>query len=256
MNKSAIYKEYGIEYKAGKILAPEFGWINPLLINGNAKIGKTVYHFSTLPGKKEYKATWDGKEYRVYGTCADDCAGCYGMTGNYRYQSTIDSLAVKTVLARDNLEFVRAAIMAQIKADGIETIRIHATGDFFSRDYLGMWVDVIKENPAVTFWTYTKEYSAQAAFDSLDNANIVKSNVLDIGYNFGHCDYIIAVYKLLKDMGKPVYICKCGIDKNQHCAGCKGCSDNEYVLFLEHSTGYKAEKDSLYSELKAIVENQ
>ena len=30
MKKQDIYKTHGIEFKDGKILAPEFGWINPL----------------------------------------------------------------------------------------------------------------------------------------------------------------------------------------------------------------------------------
>ncbi len=47
--KAKIYADYGIEYKNGKIKAPVFGWINPLLVDGNEKIGKGVYHFSTLP---------------------------------------------------------------------------------------------------------------------------------------------------------------------------------------------------------------
>ena len=38
LSKKEIYAKYGIEYKNGKILAPEFGWIRPLLVNGNQKI--------------------------------------------------------------------------------------------------------------------------------------------------------------------------------------------------------------------------
>lgn len=51
ITKKDIYKEFGIEYKAGKILSP-IGFINPLLVNGNSKIGDGVYHFSMLAGKK------------------------------------------------------------------------------------------------------------------------------------------------------------------------------------------------------------
>ena len=63
-------------------------------------------------------------------------------------------------------------------------------------------------------------------------------------------------YKALTAQGKNVYICRCGIDKNQHCTNCKGCSKNEYVLFVEHSTDYKAEADADFAELKAIIEAQ
>ena len=57
-------------------------------------------------------------------------------------------------------------------------------------------------------------------------------------------------------MGKSVYICRCGVDKNQHCTNCKGCSKNDYVLFIEHSTDYKAENDPCFNELKEIIERQ
>ena len=255
MNKSAVYKESGIEYKAGKILSP-IGWINPLLVDGNTKIGKTVYHFSTLAGNKEYTANINGEKIQVMGTCSCTCENGYCTKGNYNYQSVIDALAIRTIIAREYTDFCLVAIMAQIKADDIKTVRIHATGDFFSRDYLEMWKKIVKENPGVTFWTYTKEYGAEKAFDSFENANIVKSNVLDIGYNFGHCDYIIRLYKFLKGMGKSVYVCKCGIDKGHHCSNCTACAKCEYVLFLEHSTSYKAEKDPLYPVLVDLINSQ
>ena len=253
--KNSIYMEYGIEYKAGKILSP-IGLVNPLLVNGNSKIGTGVYHFSTLPGNKEYKANIGGNVESVFGTCGDNCFGCYGMTGNYNYQNVIDSLAVKTVLARDYLEFVERAINAQIKADNIKTIRIHATGDFFSRAYLEMWERIVSSNPGVVFWSYTKEYAAETAFDRFENANIVKSMIPSANYNYGKADYIIAVYNMLSDMGKDVYVCRCGIDKNQHCTNCTACARCEHVLFLEHSTGYNPAKDQAFPAFVQLVESQ
>ena len=96
----------------------------------------------------------------------------------------------------------------------------------------------------------------ETLFDDLSNANIVKSIIPHIGVNFGKCEYIINAYFTLKAMGLNVYICKCGIDKNQHCEGCKVCASYDYVLFVEHSTGYKAEEDKLFSKLCEIINNQ
>lgn len=59
-NKKAIYASYGIEFKSGKINAPVFGFINPLLIDGNAKLGKGVYTWSMLAGTTEYNRIIDG----------------------------------------------------------------------------------------------------------------------------------------------------------------------------------------------------
>ena len=255
MKKIDVYKAHGIEYKAGKILSP-IGWINPLMVDGNEKIGRGVWHFSTLAGSREYSATVAGEKIDVAGTCAGDCDGCYGMTGNYNYQSVVDALAVRTVIARDYMDFCKAAILAQIQADGIKTIRIHATGDFFSRAYLNMWTDIVRANPGVKFWTYTKMPGAENAFNEFENANIVKSNIDGIGYNYGHIDYIIGVYNFLRGIGKDVYICRCGIDKAQHCTSCTACAKCAHVLFVEHSTGYKAEKDPRYSEIVELIDSQ
>ena len=155
-----------------------------------------------------------------------------------------------------DLDFVTNAIIAQIKADRITLCRIHASGDFVNDLYIEAWKRIVKECPETVFWTYTKNIKAEAAFDKLDNINVVKSIIPGYGFNFGHCDYIIKVYNALKAAGKSVYICRCGIDKNQHCTNCKGCSKNEVVLFIEHSTNYKAVEDPYFEELKQIIEAQ
>jgi hypothetical protein len=256
--KKEIYADFNIEYvKCGTVdkLVSPLGLVSPLLVDGNGKIGKGVFHFSTCPGNKEFAADFNGLHLETIGTCGDTCPGCYGFSNNYK-RFGYDALVVRTVLAREYMDFTRRAILAQLIADNVKTVRIHATGDFFSRDYLNMWKDIIRRNPGVVFWSYTKEYAAESAFDEFDNANIVKSNVLDMGYNYGHCDYILAAYNMLKAMGKPVYICRCGIDKNQHCTNCTACARCQHVLFVEHSTNYKAEKDPAYNAVVDLINSQ
>lgn len=257
-SKKTIYARYGIKYKNGKILAPVFGYIRPLLVDGNAKIGKGAFHFSTLPTNRVFVITVDGKNIEVHGTCPCACIGCYATKGNYRFQSVIKALAIRTILAREHMDFVKRAIMAQIEADKISLCRIHAAGDFFNLAYVKMWHDIAKAFPAVLFWTYTKNREAENAFDDLENANIVKSIINGFGFNFGHCEYIMNVYKTLKKAGKKVHVCFCGIEKyadieTKHCTNCHGCAENEYVLFIEHSTTYKAETDPFFPELVKMI---
>lgn len=256
MTRKEIYKAYGIEFENGKILAPNGMWVSPLLVNGNAKLGKGVWTFSTLPGTKEYKAIVNGKEYTVKGTCICDCEGCYAQTGFYRMQSTINALAIRTIIAREYTGFMMNAIIAQIHAEKITLCRIHASGEFFAAYYNAAWRGIVKACPDCTFWTYTKNPIAENAFVDLTNINIVKSVIPGSGFNFGHCDYIIDAYNMLKNAGKSVHICKCGIDKNQHCVDCKGCSENEFVLFIEHSTAYKAELDVRFNDAVDLINRQ
>ena len=256
MNKATVYSEYGIKYQGGKIYNEKLGFVNPMLVDGNEKIGKGIFHFSTLPGTANYECSVNGIDFSVKGTCVCDCKGCYAMTGNYRYASVQTALGVRTWIARNDLAWIENAINAQIKADSVKFIRIHASGDFFGAEYIEMWKRIAIQNPDITLWTYTKNPAAENAFNEIPNCNIVKSVIPGKGVNFGHCDYILSCYEYLKAAGKSVYICRCGVDKGQHCTNCKGCSRNEYVLFIEHSTEYKAEKDSLFPVLKALIESQ
>ena len=258
ITKKDIYKKYGIEFKNNHIVSP-VGEISELLKEGNDKTGKLVYTFSILPGTGKYTVIVNGKEYTEKGSCVCNCSGCYAKTGHYNHESTIRSMLINTYLVNKHLPFVQACINAQLEYIGRGEVRIHAAGDFNTENpaaYAAMWLDIAKKNNAFRFWTYTKVKQYETLFDNLKNANIVKSVIPGIGFNFGRCEYIINAYYTLKELGQSVYICKCGIDKNQHCERCGVCATYKYVLFIEHSTGYNAEKDPLYEKLVEIVNNQ
>lgn len=244
MSKKAVYAKYGIQYANGKIL-----WngerISELLKEGNSKTGRRVYTWSMLPG--------------LDGTCVCSCGGCYAMTGFYQMPSVRKALELNTRIAETDIDFFYRAISAQLETLESGQIRIHAAGDFNtsnSREYADCWRRIVSENSAFLFWTYTKMREYEALFDGLDNGNIVKSVIDGVGYNFGHCDYIMATYRKLVAMGAMVYICRCGIDKNQHCENCKHCATSDFVLFIEHSTAYKAEKDPSFPALGALIDSQ
>ena len=167
--------------------------ISELLVNGNQKIGKNVYHFSTLPTCENG------------GTCMCTCPGCYGTKGNYNFKTTKAALAVRTNVARSDLQFFVAEIIREIKAHKVKFVRIHATGDFFSADYVKAWIVIALACQDCTFWTYTKSFGygfddELSKLNSLANVNIVKSVVPGCGLNFGHCDYVLdTYYKLLSE---------------------------------------------------------
>lgn len=258
-SKAAIYEQYGIKYdtKTNKIYHNVLGWIRPLLINGNDKLGRGVYTYSMLPTNKMYIVSFGPfTDKHIKGACPCHCTGCYATKGRYTFQNVIQANARKTWLSRFDLDFMTRAIIAQINADRITICRIHASGDFDSSAYIDAWKQIVTACQETIFWTYTKNAAAEKAFYGISNINVVKSIVPGYGFNFGHCDYIIRVYNALKAIGKSVYICRCGIDKKQHCTNCRGCSKNEIVLFIEHSTEYKAEKDPMFETLKAIIESQ
>ena len=259
MTKKEAYAKHGIAFKAGKILSP-IGWISELLKKGNTKTGETVYTWSLLPGTEETEIVVNGRTEKVRGTCVCDCQGCYAKTGFYRMKNVVMSLAINTYLVNKYPEFVRSAITAQLELlDNGTEVRIHAAGDFNTEnplEYSTMWHDIAEEFVRDLLWTYTKVKEFEGLFDDLPNANIVRSLIPKVGVNFGTCEYIINAYYTLRMLDIPVYICKCGFDENQHCAGCKVCSEFKYVLFLEHSTNYNPHNDPLFEKLLNIVNNQ
>ena len=239
ITKAMIYNKYGINYnsKSQKIDTP-CGLSRELLRKGNKKIGKHVYQWSMTTE-----------------TCACKCKDCYGVHAVHAVH-----LGVVVDLGQFPADFIAAGDhQCMVQHAGFRLgegsiAGIHVVGDFFAKAYVDTWREIIKKFPNLIFWTYTKTKYANA-FDDLPNANIVKS-LVNGKLNFGKCEHVLALYDELTKAGKSVHICKCGVDENQHCEGCHKCSISEFVLFLEHSTAYKAEEDPLYKEFTDVVNNQ
>lgn len=248
----AIYKSHGIEVKDGKLMSP-IGPINPVLKKGNAKVGKNVWTFSTLPTNKIFFKTEFGM---IKGTCPCTCEGGYCQSGHYHRKSVQRSMAINTLLAYKWLNWLFAAICAQLEIIGPCFVRIHATGEFFSDEYAEMWETIVMYYKEWTFWTYTKVPKYEELFDIYPNANIVKSIIPGVGFNYGHIDYILRAKEELEAHGEKVHICKCGVDDTQHCDNCAGCSLNKWVLFIEHSTEYVAKEDPLFPAITEVIKRQ
>lgn len=249
---AAGFKVYGSMVMIDDVLYPL------PLVQGNDKLGNAVWHSSTLPTNETITCKDKaGNEYSEKGTCPVMCEKCYGLTGRYKMDSNKFTVMMRTRLLRKYPEIYFLLVRIQIECEDIEKLRIHAVGDFIPGEAAG-FRDVLKDFPAVKAWTYTKcQYTDEIRqLDSLHNCNVVKSVIPGCGFNFGTVAYIANMFYRLKRLGKSVYICRCGIDDSQHCSNCDGCSDHEYVLFLEHSTGYNAKTDYGYNKIVSLIESQ
>ena len=256
ITKKDIYKKYSIEFKDGKLFCdPLNTWFNPMLpIGTNTKVGDaatwSIYH-----GNETLKAADFGKKTQdifklaniteIKGSCPCHCKGCYCDAGFYCFDSTKSVNVMKLTLARLYPDWLERALKAQIEADKIKQIRIHASGDFFSAEYVDMWRRIALAFKDVTFWTYTKNKDALKAFHDVDNLHITPS-VTPYGFNFGTCCELLEMYKKLTEDGFRVHICGCGTKYERHCSDCNhGCKaigkECDFVLFIKHSTrDYKA----------------
>ena len=179
--KEQIYSAYGIMYdrKTEKIFHPYFGWIRTLLINGNDKLGRGVYTYSTLATNECYHVdleTVSGPvHFDMFGTCPCRCTGCYATKGRYTFQNVIKANARKTWLSRYDIDFMVRAIIAQVNADHIKICRIHASGDFDSMAYVNAWRRIVKECPDTTFLCFTKRYNVVNSY--IDNNGPLPRNL-------------------------------------------------------------------------------
>ncbi len=249
MTKKDIYKLYNIEYQNGKIKAPNGEFINPLLKTGNGKTGKSIFTYSQLAGAR----IWSTAYGEIKGTCAGNCPNCYACTGRYNMDNVKDCNALHTLITRSYIDFKKRAIIAQIKADHISIVRVHASGDFDSIEDVKAWLEISAACPDTFFYTYTKRpWQEIEVLNKCHNFNIVPSLICG-RVNFGPCSELLE----LKAMVPNSYICPCGFDDSMHCENCKACATKEHVIFLLHSTpDYNGPDDPLYSELKKMVFNQ
>jgi hypothetical protein len=77
------------------------------------------------------------------------------MLRNFEFCRDNDTDTVTNAIDQLIKDFIRECD----KHDAPKLFRIHHDGDFFSRDYATAWVNVIKANPSVTFWAYTRSFT-------------------------------------------------------------------------------------------------
>lgn len=110
-------------------------------------LGVKVFNFSIPAYKSE-----TGKV-----TCpfADKCIKfCYAQKGNYkRFPSVRNGMEKKYQLTKQE-NFVEL-MNKEIQKKKPNFIRVHDSGDYYSKEYLNKWLTIAKENPNVKFYSYT-----------------------------------------------------------------------------------------------------
>ena len=95
------------------------------------------------------------KTGRVTCPAAGACAtGCYAKQGFYVMPNVAASQERRLALSLTD-EFVDV-IDAEIKRRGVQRMRIHDSGDFYSWKYLSACIAIVTRNPGVKFYAYTK----------------------------------------------------------------------------------------------------
>ena len=144
------------------------------LLTQNTKLKKTskelklrVFNF----GIPAYKSA-SGKL-----TCpmADECVKfCYAKKGAYIWSNVKPAFEKRYQLTKTD-DFVEA-MNAEIRKKKPDYVRVHDSGDYYSRAYLKKWIDIANSNPNVRFYSYTNMIDMMLKTSLPDNYDIIFSD--------------------------------------------------------------------------------
>ena len=144
------------------------------LLTQNSKLKKTskelglrVFNF----GIPAYKSA-SGKL-----TCpmADSCVKfCYAKKGAYIWSNVKPAFEKRYQLSKTD-KFVDA-INAEIRKKKPDYVRVHDSGDYYSRAYLKKWIDIANSNPNVRFYSYTNMIDMMLKTSLPSNYDIIFSD--------------------------------------------------------------------------------
>ena len=129
-----------------------------MLSVANTKLKKS------FPGKRAFSFDLPaGKTCPQAGKCR---RGCYAMNG-FSHMGVVRDARARNFKDSKRPGFVQdmAEEIARKRAD---IIRIHASGDFYTTNYLRRWLNIASLNPKTTFYAYTK---------SIKSVNTVEHNI-------------------------------------------------------------------------------
>lgn len=123
-------------------------------------------------------------------------------------------------------------------------VRLHSEGDFFSKEYIRFWGEIIKANPKVHFWTYTRSWRVEELreeleyLDNLDNINLYFSWDETMSERTEHKKAILTgnIEAYIKTVDKEKVVCPEQLCLVNGCVNCGICLFNKSsdVVFLIH----------------------
>jgi hypothetical protein len=106
---------------------------------------------------------------------ADECVKfCYAKKGAYVWSNVQPAFEKRYQLSK-TLEFIDA-MNAEIKKKRPDYVRVHDSGDYYSRSYLAKWITIAKDNPGIRFYSYTNMVDMMQKADLPSNYDIIFSD--------------------------------------------------------------------------------
>ncbi len=143
---------------------PVYNWLTQ-----NSKIKKMSGPTTFNWGIPAYQSTTGLKTCPNAAACA---VGCYATMGAYRFSNVAKVFEARLKLSQSpNFGLI---INAELRRRSVKRLRIHDSGDFYSPEYTNRWLAIIRANPSIEFYAYTKlvSFFKNLAADGLCPANL------------------------------------------------------------------------------------
>ena len=200
-----------------------------LLSKGNAKLSPLIGAWSITAGME---------------VCGRICKGCFAMKEQKRWATVRTGRDYRYQISQEDT-FINQ-MNTEIAKSKFTMIRVHASGEFYSQDYVNKWVRIAKANTEKVFYAYTKRMDEFDFSEIKALPNFVLHNsFIEIGTknrrkveNFGNDIFIkrakIETGGFVCPMAKNTQMC--GVPKEQ--GGCDWCQRKENegtaILFKQH----------------------
>lgn len=100
---------------------------------------------------------------------------CYANKGTYRYP-TVQKKYLKNFELAKTKNFVNVANDSLKALPNTKFVRLHSSGDFFSRSYVKSWIEIMIANPSIVFYAYTKSMQLFKKLDLPSNFIMIQSD--------------------------------------------------------------------------------
>ena len=109
-------------------------------------------------------------------TCpmADECIKfCYARKSAYTWSNVKPAFERRYELTKTS-DFI-VEMNAEIQKRKPQYVRVHDSGDYYSREYLQKWIEIAKANPDVRFYSYTNMVELLKEITLPENYDIIYS---------------------------------------------------------------------------------
>ena len=145
------------------------------LLTQNSKIKKTSKYFNTRLFNFGITAYKSHKTGRLICPFADKCVKyCYAQKGAYIWKNvrSVFEKRYEVTLQDDFVEIMSA----EIRKKKARYIRVHDSGDYYSRSYRDKWFEIARLNSDVRFYSYTNSLDLFRNVEIPENFDIIFSD--------------------------------------------------------------------------------